>query len=151
MIGRRARVTPISPTPATAVPRTVRPGEIDDYTRSKRNQRRSQEILDAIAQIDVTNDPTARQQTHDWIREVYDNRQGGELLGLFSRCYLGAPFVDHRLSITGGIMEHYKADDPVPPGFGPARPLARSSAYLFIEIYTDGQVVPIRNDGSSAL
>ena len=77
-------------------------------------------------------------------------RMGGVLLGLFARCYLGAPYVDHRLTIVGRILEHYSAGDEVPAPFDGARGLARSSVYSYIEIYSDGEVVPIAADGTPA-
>lgn len=136
---------------ASLSPHVVAAPAISDFERGKRRLRRSSEILQAVQQIDVTTDPATRQQLADWMRQCYEDRQGGELLGLFAKCHLGAPFVDHRLSLAGGIMEHFRPEDPVPPGFAPGRALARSSAYLFIEIYSDGQVVPVRADGTPAV
>ena len=87
----------------------------------------------------------------DWIQQVFDDRGAGQLLGLFAKCYLGHPYVDHRLSLDGSIAEHYRAGDDVPPAFLPCRGLARAAAYAYIEVYADGQVVPIRLDGNAAI
>ncbi len=72
-------------------------------------------------------------------------------MGLFAKCYLGHPYVDHRLSLDGAIAEHYAAGDTVPPAFAPCRGLARSAAYAYIEVYGDGQVIPIRTNGNAAI
>jgi hypothetical protein len=119
--------------------------------RGNRARRRSRELLDAIERLDTTLDPAAHQQIVDWVQEHYDARNGGQLLGLFGKCYLGPPFVDHMMAVSGHILEHFKPEDAVPTGFAPARPLVRSEAYLFVEVYSDGQVVPVRADGSSAV
>ena len=119
--------------------------------RGNRARRRSQELLDAFERLDTTLDPAARQQIVDWVQEQYEQRNGGQLLGLFGKCYLGHPFVDHVMDMSGHILEHFKSEDAVPIGFGPARPLIRSEAYIFVEVYSDGQVIPVRRDGSSAV
>jgi hypothetical protein len=115
-----------------------------------RNRRtvRSQELVAAVQALDTTTDPQLLDAVKQWIREEYDNRQGGQLVGLFSRCYLGHPYVDHRLDLSGGlILEHFTAADDPPPPFLPARPFARSDAYIYVEVYSDGAVVPVRADG----
>lgn len=116
-----------------------------------RSKRRSAELLEAIAQIDTITDPATQGELAAWINERYEERDGGTLVGLFGHCYLGDPYIDHRMDIAGNITQHFKPADGVPGPFAAARPLARSTAYLFIEIYDDGQVVPVRPDGSSAI
>jgi len=80
----------------------------------------------------------------------------GLLLGLFGHCYLGVrqsdgqPYLDHRFDLTLNILEHYTSVDSVPAGFEPARPLARSEAYAYIEVYSDGTVIPIYPNGQPA-
>jgi hypothetical protein len=137
----------------TVAPQSVTnavPG-LSPLERGNRSRRRSRELLDAIARLDTTFDPAARQQIVDWVQEHYDARNGGQLLGLFGKCYLGPSYLDHMMDMSGHILEHFKPEDAVPPGFAPARPLVRSEAYLFVEVYSDGQVVPVRGDGSSAV
>lgn len=85
----------------------------------------------------------------DWVRGEYDARQGGVMMGLFAQCHLGAPYVDHRLDLLGNICEHFTAADPVPAPYGQARGLARSGAYAYIELYSDGAMVPILPDGTA--
>ncbi len=124
---------------------------VSPHARRQRRLRRPQELLEAIAGLDSTADEAVRKQLLDWIQQVYEERGGGELVGLFAKCYLGPPFVDHRLSLDGTIAEHYGPSDNVPPIFVPCRGLARSAAYAYIEVYADGQVVPIRLDGNAAI
>ncbi len=119
--------------------------------RANRNRSRSKGLLDVVTQLDTHLDPAARESIIRWVQEEYDNRNGGELLGLFGRCYLGSPYVDHTMDIRGSILEHFAPGDSVPPAYAPARALVRSPAYLFVEVYSDGQVVPVRDDGSSAI
>jgi len=98
----------------------------------------------------MSTDEISRREILSWLEELYAARDCGTLLGLFGMCYLGEPYVDHLMDIAGTIITHYKPSDLVPSPFDRARPLARSRAYLFIEVYSDGTVVPIRADGSSA-
>lgn len=129
---------------ANAVPEQTLAG----FGLKKRAEMRSGELLRAVQSIDTTHDPPTKAALMAWLNEEYARRQVGSLLGLFSTCYLGHPYVDHRLSLTGDIVEHYTPEDTLPPGFAPARPLIRSGSYLFVEVYSDGQIVPIRPDGS---
>ena len=110
----------------------------------------SASIARALQRLDVEPDPVARRQIMEWIEEHYASREGGVLLGLMARCHLGAPYVDHALTITGFILEHYAPADQVAPGFAVARRLAANAAYEYIEVYSDGAVVPVRTDGSPA-
>lgn len=115
-----------------------------------RNRRalRSQDLIQSVQRLDTTSDPATAQAIMQWINDEYDARQGGKILGLFSRCYLGEPYIDHRLDLSGGcILEHYSQAESPPSPFLAARPLARNSAYLFIEVYDDGAVIPVRQDG----
>lgn len=127
---------------------TSRAATTNQFAITQRSRPRSAQLVDAILRIDSTVDPAGRRELMQWIREAYDDRGGGELVGLFSKCYLGHPYVDHRMTIVGSIIEHFTHDQVVPPPFTAARPLVRSDAYLFVEIYSDGQVIPIRSDGS---
>lgn len=121
------------------------------YTISQRNAIRSPELLEAIARLDTQTSPSARKELLEWLRAEYVARGGGELVGLMARCYLGYPFVDHTLDMSGLIVEHYAPGDQVPPGLDVARPVAQSGAYLYVEVYSDGMVVPVRADGRSAV
>ncbi|MFT4299741.1 MAG: hypothetical protein QM597_08925 [Aeromicrobium sp.] len=113
---------------------------------------RSEEIIQAVAAIDVAPDPQTAQAILDWLRSEYEKRQGGTLVGLFARCYLGPPYLDHRLDVLGDrILEHFKEHETPPPPFTSARPFARSDAYAFVEVYDDGAIVPVRHNGDPIL
>ena len=121
-----------------------------DNDRRRRQSRRNQDLLDAVARVDTSTDPRQRKELADWIQDRYDEQIGGELMGLFARCHLGPPFVDHEITPAGGILRHFTPTDAIPPEYLAARALARSAAYLYIEVWSDGQLVPIRNDGTPA-
>lgn len=119
------------------------------HLQRNRSVVRSAELVAAIAKLDTATDPQYAAALMAWIRDEYAAREGGTLIGLFARCYLGPPYVDHRLDITAVcILEHYSPADSPPPPFASARSLARNSAYAYVEVYDDGQVVPIRPDGN---
>ncbi|MDZ4233031.1 hypothetical protein CEY15_08440 [Dietzia natronolimnaea] len=121
------------------------------YVRAQRVAPRSADLVASVAQLDVHTDAQLRLEIMGWIQQAYDDRAGGPLLGLFSRCYLGPPYVDHVLDTSGRILQHFAPSEPVPTGFEPARPLVRSGAYAYIEVYLDGQVIPVREDGTSGI
>ena len=115
-----------------------------------RNRRvvRDEQLLAAIQRLDTTTSPAMVDALMRWIHDEYERRQGGKLLGLFGRCYLGPPYVDHRMDLDGGfILEHFTRAQSPPLPFRQARPLARSSAYIYVEVYDDGALIPIRTDG----
>jgi len=126
-------------------------GAAERYSKTHRGARRPTELLQAVAQLDTTLDPQAHQDLMDWVRQFYVDNQGGDLVGMFGECFLGHPFVDHQMLLTGQIVEHFRPEDQIPAQFAPCRALVRSKAYLFVEIYADGQIVPIRTDGTPAI
>lgn len=131
---------------------TVQAGDVvTPYALQNRRKARSRELMDAAQKLDMTTDPQVRRELGEWIAKLYEERGGGQPIGLFAHCYLGAPYIDHRLDLAGSIITHFTPQEPVPPAYAMARPLARSTAYLFIEVYEDGQVVPVRDDGTSAV
>ncbi|PNP88601.1 hypothetical protein [Gardnerella sp. KA00735] len=109
---------------------------------------RSKQILEAVRKLDTTTNEAYKQQLIEYIDELYKQRFGGQLVALFAKCYIGYPYVDHYVSLDGNIVEHYKNSDTVPPLFQPARSLASSPQYAYIEIYSDGEVVPVAEDGT---
>lgn len=133
-----------APSLARSVPRNAVP---TDYTLAKRMKPRSLDLLVSVRSLDTSLDPQANAVIMQTIRDEYDARQGGMLVGLFSRCYLGPPYVDHKLDIFGNICEHFVPSDDVEFPYSQARGLVRSDAYAFVELYSDGAVVPIRTDG----
>lgn len=115
---------------------------------NNRHSQRPEEILQAVKNLDMTSDPVYRQQLIDWLRQTYSERCGGVLVAIFAKCYLGEPYQDHYVSLAGNIVEHYQRNESVPEMFLSARPLAASPAYAYIEIYSDGEVVPVAEDGT---
>ena len=116
-----------------------------------RSFRRTEDMLEAHHQFDVAPSEQARAEIVEWLNEVYEARGAGQLIGIFSRCYLGAPYVDHRLDLLGNILEHYRPNDPLPAGLDAARALISSGQYSHIEVYSDGMILPIRRDGTAAV
>lgn len=92
-------------------------------------------------------DQAARDQLASWIREQYTSLIGDSPSGFFAHCYLGSPYVDHRLDAMGAIVEHYTPSDTVPEPFAAARGLARSEAYAYIEVWAGGTLIPVRPTG----
>jgi hypothetical protein len=118
------------------------------HEKKMRKVRRSQDLIEAVRQVDVQTDPAMKAAIIDWVNAEYEKRGGGKLIGLFSKCYLGHPYCDHRMDLAGTIVEHYQIGEEVPPAYASARPLAASNAYAYIEIYGDGEVIPVRFDGT---
>lgn len=123
--------------------------EVDRSALANRLKARTPELMQALAQVDHTVDETSRVEIMRWIQEDYNARQGGALLGMFSKCYLGPPFIDHKLDLLGSILQHFSlSEDPGYP-YSQARGLVRSGSYAFVEIYSDGMIVPILPDGTA--
>lgn len=138
----------------TCSPQRVEPQKTsaaDAMTLRNRKAARSKDLVDAILSLDTHTDPAVQQQVVDWIRECYVERYGGDLIGLMAHCYLGGDFVDHRIDASLHIIEHFTESNPAPAPFHMARPLARATAYAFIELYSDGLMVPVRHDGTQAV
>jgi hypothetical protein len=110
---------------------------------------RAEALTNSVARLDAAMDEQTRQQLAEWIAGEYAHEYGGAIpLGFLATCYLGPPYVDHRLSLLETIVEHYGPSDHVPAPFSEARSLVRGGAYLYVEIYSDGQLVPVRPDGT---
>ncbi len=126
----------------------VVPG-VDNIALANRLKPRRAELLQVLTQVDASVDQVAQAQIMQWIREEYDARQGGQVIGMFAKCYLGPPNVDHKLDMFGSILQHFSpSEDPGYP-YSQARGLVRSGSYAFIEIYSDGKIVPILSDGTA--
>lgn len=117
------------------------------YLASNRRLRRPAELTETVRHLDAYGDPQGAAELADWLQNEYSSRGCGLVVGLFSHCYLGPPFIDHQLDMTTRILQHFTPSQSVPPMFEPCRPYARSTAYAFIEVYADGTVVPVREDG----
>lgn len=122
---------------------------VDRLAAASRKFRRPHQLRQVIQQLDLYVDPQGLKDAIDWIKQQYDVHDIEGLAGLFSRCYLGHPYVDHRMTIAGGILEHYEPKDLVPAPYSAARVLAANPSYDYIEIYADGQMIPIYQDGSA--
>lgn len=123
--------------------------EVDNFALANRLKPRHCELLQALTNVDASVDQVAQVRIMQWIREEYEARRGGQVIGMFAKCYLGPPFVDHKLDLFGSILQHFSpSEDPGYP-YSQARGLVRSGSYAFIEIYSDGQIVPILPDGTA--
>jgi len=118
------------------------------YQKKMRHTRRSADLMEALKQIDMQTDPAMQAAIMQWVGEAYEERGGGRPVGLFSRCYLGDPYCDHRMDLSGSIIEHYTFNQEPPAPYNQARGLASNMAYAYIEIYSDGEVIPVRDDGT---
>ncbi|MEV0322777.1 hypothetical protein ACIBKX_20900 [Streptomyces sp. NPDC050658] len=110
---------------------------------------RSSELREAVARLDAHLDAKATQELSDWIREQYTNAHGTVPLGFFARCFLGPPYVDHQLNLFAVIVEHFAPSDRVPAPFSGARSMVRPGGYAYVEVYSDGLLVPVLDDGTA--
>lgn len=117
----------------------------------RRRQVRDTDLLEAVKRLDAEPSLEAQLKLLKWLQQEYDARGGGPLLGLFSRCYLGPPYVDHMLNLMGQICEHYSLSESPQGPYLAARALAKNPAYAYVEVYADGVVIPVRTDGTSAV
>lgn len=109
-------------------------------------------LLDAVRQLDSGLDEAAGKALAEQISALYAKDFGGSVpIGLLGTCYLGAPYVDHRLNLIEQIVEHYTPGSAVPDPYAAARPLVRTGAYAYVEVYSDGQVVPVLPDGTAVV
>jgi hypothetical protein len=140
----------MSPGQKSAAPPQRTVGTTGPLLASRQFRRaRAAELLNAVSQLDAVVDDQVRRQVAEWIAGHYANEYGGTIpLGFLATCRLGPPYVDHRLSLLESILEHYSPSSAVPAPFSEARSLVRSGAYLYVEIYSDGQLVPVRIDGT---
>lgn len=118
------------------------------FQRSSLERPRHSGLFQAVHRLDAQIDEASRRELSAWITDQYATDYGDVPLGFLSRCYLGPPYVDHRLDLLHSIVEHFAPGDAVPSPFDRARVLARLSSYEYIEVYGSGTLVPIRVDGS---
>lgn len=109
---------------------------------------RSRELLEAVSGFDAGLDDAARRRLADWIREHYESEHPGAPVGFLARCHLGPPYVDHVLDLFGAIVTHYTPRDTLPDPYGGARMLVRNPGYAYVEVYSDGLVLPVLAGGS---
>ena len=104
-------------------------------------QPRSKAYMDALHKLDAGGHTHNQNKVNDIINTIQNEfpevELGGVLLGFVSVCYLGKPYEVHTLDVTGGIIQHYKAGQPLPGGMEKARSIAMRGGYDFIEVYID--------------
>jgi hypothetical protein len=147
--GRAASpTTSAAASPANASPRRAATPGRPLAALQERYRPRAADLREAVRRLDAGVDEAARRELTDWLREEYAVRHGDVPVGLFSRCHLGPPYVDHRLDLFGVIVDHYTPADAVPEPFGGARMLVRAGDYALIEVYESGQLLPVLDDGT---
>ncbi|GHI05318.1 hypothetical protein AQI88_23220 [Streptomyces cellostaticus] len=109
---------------------------------------RSGKLMDAVGRLDAGLDQQACRSLAEWVREHYTTAYASTPLGFVARCHLGPPYVDHQLSLLHVIVRHFSAAEPMPEPFSAARMLARSGGYAYIEVYDDGLILPVLDDGT---
>lgn len=111
--------------------------ELDRLLRKQR----SGDYIEAVHRLDSGAHVHNGQQTEEIIRTIRSEfpelEISGVLLGVVSRCYLGAPYEVHSLDMTGSIVEHYKRGEAMPNGLERARSIALCGSYDFVEVYVD--------------
>lgn len=125
------------------------PRSVDGQPLRDRHKARHAGLFDALHRLDARIDAAARAELIRWITDEYASEFGDVPVGLVARCFLGPPYVDHRLDLFRSILDHFAPADPMPEPFAQARMLARTGAYEFIEVYASGRLCPVRADGST--
>ena len=118
-------------------------------TQRAQRKRRHSGIFEAIHRLDAQVDQASRDELVAWIKDQYAVEYGDIPMGFVATCYLGPPFVDHRLDLVYSIVEHYGPADVMPEPFSQARMLVRTGAYEMVEVYGSGRLVPVLADGSA--
>lgn len=115
-----------------------------------RNRRKPRHagLLEAVHRLDVALDPAAREELARWIRSEYETELGDVPVGFVAECFLGPPYVDHRLDLFQSIVDHFAPADVMPEPFAQARMLVRTGAYAYVEVYASGELHPVRSDGT---
>ena len=117
-------------------------------------QRRSKSFVDQIGKVDAGHHHHNQQALDQLIAAI--GAEFPELtieqrpLGIVAKCYLGHPYEVHVCDLAGGIVEHFKMGQPMPPLFERARSLARHNTYSFIEVYAD-TLRAVSEDGSVSI
>ncbi|MEU6100617.1 hypothetical protein [Streptomyces flaveolus] len=119
-----------------------------DVTRRELYRPRPRSLREALHRLDAGLDDHACRSLAEWIREEYTTTYGAVPLGFVARCYLGPPYVDHMLNLFGVIVRHFAPAEPMPDPYSSARMLARSGGYAYIEVYSDGLILPVLEDGT---
>lgn len=125
-------------------------GELESRLR----QRRSPKYMRVIRDLDAgghCQDPRVVEALIAAIQEELPEVTIEKLpIGIVSRCSLGGDYEVHTLDRTGGIVEHYRMHQPLPPLLERARSLALHSQYVFVEVFVDSMVA-VRANGEVSL
>lgn len=101
--------------------------------------RRSEKYIKAMRELDAGGHVNNQDQVNKIIDTIKNELPEVEisdvLLGIVSICYLGKPYEVHTLDISGRIIQHYKAGQPLPGELEKARSIALHGGYEFIEVY----------------
>ena len=124
----------------------LKPADLDRRLRTKRTRA----YVDAMMRLDAGTHHASRASLDallDAIRQEFPEFQSSDLpQGIVARCYLGAPYEVHTLDCVGGIVKHYKRQEPLPPNLERARALALHPSYAFVEVYA-GWLRAVRETG----
>ena len=117
-------------------------------------QKRSANYIRTMTQLDAgchCQDPRAVEALIAAIQQELPEVNIDKLpIGIVSRCFLGEDYEVHTLDRTGGIVQHYRRHQPLPPLLDRARSLALHSQYLFVEVYVDS-LVAVRSNGETSI
>ena len=118
--------------------------------QADRNKPRHAGLFEAVRRLDAVVDPAERKALADWIRGEYEREYEftDVPLGFVSVCYLGPPYVEHRLDLAASIVDHFSVAQAMPEPFQQARMMIRSGGYEFLEVYLSGKVIAVRPDGT---
>ena len=124
----------------TSKSRTLSQAELSQRLRMKRSTR----YIEALTRLDAgchCQDPRVIEALIAAIQEELPEVTIEKLpIGVVSKCHLGADYEVHTLDRTGGIVQHYRSHQSLPPLLERARSLALHSQYVFVEIYVDSMV-----------
>lgn len=117
------------------------------------NRKRSKEYVAIMKSLDAGGHMHNQSDVERIINAIREEMPEIEInlgpIGIVSKCYLGAPYEVHTLSVEGAIIEHYQTYRPLPNGLEKARKLATSGYYAFIEVYPT-EIRAVKDDGTVA-
>jgi len=120
---------------------------------SRLRQKRSANYIRTMTQLDAgchCQDPRAVEALIAAIQqELPEVTIDKQPIGIVCRCFLGEDYEVHTLDRTGGIVQHYRRGQSLPPLLERARSLASHSQYLFVEVYVDS-LVAVRSNGETS-
>jgi hypothetical protein len=116
-------------------------------------QKRSANYIRTMTQLDAgchCQDPRAVEALIAAIQQELPEVTIDKLpIGIVCRCFLGEDYEVYTLDRTGGIIQHYRRSQALPPLLERARSLASHSQYLFVEVYVDS-LVAVRSNGETS-